>query len=157
MRKLALAIVLASFLTGCAITPTHPHGAQLADIATTAIALSNGAVESNPVLSGLDPAGLAVVAGAKLLLPSLAKQLPYEACKLSQSFLFGSGYGAALGNLTVIFGVAGSAWPVAIPTAVIAGLLYNKSSLVQTDCLSPAWQKVFAEHQKQGRQKSGSH
>lgn len=109
MRASLLGLLL---LAGCA---TADFG-QLADSATTAIALEAGFSEGNPVFHG---AGWPVIAGVKLGLTQVAKVLPEPYCSKS---LFGftvTGFGAAIWN----FGVMLGSGPAAVP--FIAGTLWH--------------------------------
>lgn len=151
----AFAITMAFFfaLSGCAHRGAYAQGAQLADIASTAIALGQGAEEANPILAGAGPVGMVVASGVKLVMPLVAARLPHDDCVVLQDTLFGLGAGAALGNLSVVAGAA-SAWPVALPAALLTGWWYHALGGVRHDCLSPAWQQLFDEYHKHGFQKA---
>ncbi|MHB8413914.1 MAG: DUF5658 family protein [Acidiferrobacteraceae bacterium] len=80
---LALAMLACFALGSCAAlsSPQASVGCQAADVTTTAVALHSGAVEVNPVMSGILrafgwPAFVAVKLGAGLLLAHEAKHAP---------------------------------------------------------------------------------
>jgi len=107
MIRSALVAVLLTWLLGCA----HADRAQIADGATTWVALSNGFAEANPLLSGLSgPAILAV----KIGVTQAVKQTPNEVCEPGLMGLTVAGYGAALWNIGVMAGSGPAAIPVAL-------------------------------------------
>ena len=111
MMRFALISALLSLLLGCA----HADRAQIADGATTWVALSNGFVEANPLLSGLSgPAILAVKIGAT----QAVKQTPNEVCEPGLLGLTVAGYGAAVWNIGVMAGSGPAAIPVALGLAL---------------------------------------
>lgn len=108
MMRFALISVLLSLLLGCA----HADRAQIADGATTWVALSNGFAEANPLLSGLSgPAILAVKVGVT----QAVKQTPTTICEPGLMGLTVAGYGAAAWNI----GVMAGSGPAAIPVVVV--------------------------------------
>lgn len=145
---LAMALILSN--AGCA-SLRYSHAGQAADIATTAIALGQGAVESNPLIAGSGPIGMLAIGGFKLAMPILASKLSFDDCKRTQTAIFGVGAGAAIGNLAVIAGAAASAWPIAIPAAIVTGIIYAKKDGARRDCVEAAWRKLYADYaQKYG-------
>lgn len=111
MIRFALVAVLLIPLLGCA----HADRAQLADGATTWVALSNGFAEANPLLFGLSgPAILAVKVGVT----QAAKQTPNEICEPGLLGLTVSGYSLALWNIGVMAGSGPAAIPVALGLAL---------------------------------------
>lgn len=111
MRRLALVTAVLNLLLGCA----HADRAQIADGATTAVALSSGFAEANPLLSGLSGP---VILVAKIGVTQVVKQAPNEVCEPGLLGLTAAGYGAALWNIGVL---AGSG-PAAIPVVAILAL-----------------------------------
>ena len=104
--RAALAIIL---LTGCA----HADYAQLADSATTAVALTQeGFSEGNPLLSHLGWPG---IAATKLAVTQVVKLTPAVVCEPGLMGLTVVGYNAAIWNIAVI---AGSG-PAALPFMVL--------------------------------------
>jgi hypothetical protein len=104
-------VVFVALLAGCA----HADYAQLADSATTAVALSNGYVEANPLFGGLSWPIIAVV---KLGVTQVVKQTPIEICEPGLLGLTVGGYGAALWNIGVMAGSGPAALPVALGLVV---------------------------------------
>ena len=75
MRRWGPVLVLVGSLAGCA----HADYGQLADSATTAVALSRaGFAEGNPLLSGLD---WPEIAAAKLVITQAVKLTPEPICE----------------------------------------------------------------------------
>lgn len=129
-----LAITLSLFyIAGCSTTPFYSQEAQAADLATTAIVLSNGAVESNALISGADPLTWVGIGVVKLTLPIITSKLSQGACEGTQTVLFGLGAGAAANNLLVMAGAVGG-WQVAIPLGLVAMIVYNKFGWYTHDC-----------------------
>lgn len=111
MMRFALISALLILLLGCA----HADRAQIADGATTWVALSNGFAEANPLLSGLSgPAILAV----KIGVTQAVKQTPTEICEPGLMGLTVSGYSLALWNIGVMSGSGPAAIPVALGLAL---------------------------------------
>lgn len=111
MIRSALVAALLALLLGCA----HADRAQIADGATTWVALSNGFAEANPLLSGLSgPAILAVKVGVT----QVVKQTPNEVCEPGLLGLTVAGYGAAAWNIGVMAGSGPAAIPVALGLAL---------------------------------------
>lgn len=111
MMRFALIAVLLILLLGCA----HADRAQIADGATTWVALSSGFSEANPLLSGLSgPAILAV----KIGVTQAVKQTPAEICEPGLLGLTVSGYSLALWNIGVMAGSGPAAIPVALALAL---------------------------------------
>ena len=111
MIRSVLVAVLLSLILGCA----HADRAQLADGATTWVALSSGFAEANPLLSSLSgPVILAVKVGVT----QVVKQTPNEVCEPGLLGLTVAGYGAALWNIGVMAGSGPAAIPVALALAL---------------------------------------
>lgn len=110
MRAPLLGLFL--LLSGCA---TADFG-QLADSATTAVALEAGFSEGNPVFNG---AGWPIIAGVKLGVTQVVKVLPEPYCSSSLFGLTITGFGAAIWNVGTMLGSG----PAAIP--FIAGTIWN--------------------------------
>jgi hypothetical protein len=93
---------------------------QAADIGSTALALSQGFVEGNPVVAGAisTPAGTAAIVALKLFGPTLANNLALEECTIVRTSIAASGWGAAAWNLA---GIAGASTGVGIGMALVAG------------------------------------
>ena len=107
-RRVALLLGL-GLLGGCA----HADYGQLADSATTAVALSQvGFAEGNPLLTGLNWPEIAAV---KIVATQAVKFTPPILCEPGLMALTITGYNAALWNLALL---AGSG-PAAIPFMVI--------------------------------------
>jgi hypothetical protein len=92
-----VAILLPLLLAGCATADR----AQLADGATTWVALSKSYTEANPVLAGLS--GPEIIA-VKLAVTQAAKLTPEPWCSALLYHLTWQGYGAALWNAGVMLG-----------------------------------------------------
>lgn len=105
-------IALTIALSGCATADY----AQMADVATTAIAIESGlGVEGNPVWGG---ASWPVIAVVKIGVTQAVKLTPKEFCEPGLMALTLGGSGAALWNI----GVMAGSGPAAIP--VVLGLWY---------------------------------
>lgn len=100
---------------------------QVADIGSTAIALTQGFVEGNPI--GSTPAGLAALVLAKLAAPSIADRLDLQDCVVSRQFLSGFGWGAATWNLALVAGVA----PV---VGIVGGVIAASQSMERQPALA---------------------
>lgn len=109
MRALLLGLLL---LSGCA---TADFG-QLADSATTAVALEAGFSEGNPLFHG---PSWPVIAGVKLGVTQVAKVLPEPYCSGALFGLTATGFGAAIWN----FGVMLGSGPASLP--FMAGTLWH--------------------------------
>lgn len=101
MRSLVISLLL---LSGCATADF----AQLADSATTAVALEAGFSEGNPVFHG---PSWPVIAGVKMGVTQVVKVLPEPWCNNALFGLTVTGFGAAVWN----FGVMLGSGPAAIP------------------------------------------
>jgi hypothetical protein len=101
------AAVLFSVLVGGCATADR---AQLADVATTALAMSQGAVEGNPLMAGF---GIGEMAAIKIGLTQAAKFFPEPYCEATLWSLTALGYGAAIWNVGVVLGSGPAALPVA--------------------------------------------
>lgn len=109
MSRLGTLLLGLGVLGGCA----HADYGQLADSATTAVALSRaGFAEGNPLLSGLN---LPEIAAVKIAATQAVKFTPTLVCEPGLMGLTITGYNAALWNLALL---AGSG-PAAIPFMVI--------------------------------------
>lgn len=93
--------LLLLLLQGCATFPSYGDYGQLADSATTAVALESGFAEANPILSDLS---WPVITAVKLGVSQASKLLPDVACVPAQTVLASAGFGAAVWNLGVIAG-----------------------------------------------------
>lgn len=102
---------LAILLGGCA----HADYAQIADSSTTAVALSSGFSEANPVFAG---ASWPVIAAVKLGATQVVKQTPPDICRPGLLGLTVGGYSLALWNIGVIAGSGPAAVPVALGLAL---------------------------------------
>lgn len=103
-------LALSAALSGCA---TADYG-QLADSATTAVALSNGYSEANPLLDGMSWPWIAVT---KLAVTQVVKLTPLEICEPGLTGLALGGFGAAIWNI----GVMAGSGPAAIPIILVGG------------------------------------
>lgn len=109
MRRWGPVLVLIGSLAGCA----HADYGQLADSATTAVALSRaGFAEGNPLFAGLN---WPEIAAAKIAVTQAVKFTPTGICEPGLMALTVGGYNAALWNIALL---AGSG-PAAIPFMVI--------------------------------------
>lgn len=104
-------LTLAIILGGCA----HADYAQVSDSATTAVALSNGFSEANPIFGG---ASWPVIAAVKLGATQAVKQAPPDICRPGLLGLTVGGYSAALWNIGVMAGSGPAAVPVALALAL---------------------------------------
>ena len=105
MRRWGPVLVLIGSLAGCA----HADYGQLADSATTAVALSRaGFAEGNPLLSGLD---WPEIAAAKLAITQAVKLTPEPICEPGLMGLTVFGYNAAVWNVAVLAGSGPAALP----------------------------------------------
>ena len=86
---------------------------QAADIASTALGLSQGFVEANPI--GGTPAGLGVLVALKLAGPSIADRMDLPSCIALRQGLASFGFGAAAWNLGLLIAPA-----VGIVGAIVA-------------------------------------
>jgi hypothetical protein len=79
---------------------------QAADIGSTALALSQGFVEGNPVVAGAlsTPAGTAAIIALKLAGPSLANNLSLDNCTAVRAGLAAAGWSAAVWNIAAVAG-----------------------------------------------------
>lgn len=102
---------LAILLGGCA----HADYAQIADSSTTAIALSSGFAEANPIFGG---ASWPVITVVKLGATQVVKQMPPDICRPGLMGLTVGGYSAALWNIGVLAGSGLAAVPVALGLAI---------------------------------------
>lgn len=109
-RNLWPILVLSAALAGCA---TADYG-QLADSATTAVALSNGYIEANPLLGGMSWPWIAVT---KIAVTQVVKLTPPEICEPGLTGLALTGFGAALWNI----GVMAGSGPASIPIILAGG------------------------------------
>jgi hypothetical protein len=89
--------------------------AAVADGVTTALALSSGAMEMNPLVS-TSPLGLLALTGAKIGLMNFAKTLPEQDKRMVLKTSTALWSGAAVNNLMVLMAAP-------TPLAVVAGVL----------------------------------
>lgn len=123
------AVVLSAALSGCAIAD---YG-QLADSATTAVALSqDGFAEGNPLLGGMS---WPWIAATKIAATQAVKLTPPVICEPGLTGLALTGFGAAIWNIAVL---AGSG-PAAIPFIIIGGGLLFEPALADAKrtCANP--------------------
>lgn len=125
----------AAFLAGC----SHVDYAQLADSTTTAVGLSSGYVESNPVLSGLS---WPYIAAVKIGATQAIKLTPPEICEPGLLGLTASGYGAALWNIGVMAGSGLAAIPIVMGLTVWQW--ENWTADARTTCASPPFWERYA-------------
>ena len=98
-------LVLISSLAGCA----HADYGQLADSATTAVALSRaGFAEGNPLLTHMGWPG---IAATKLAITQAVKLTPEPICEPGLMGLTVFGYNAAVWNIAVLAGSGPAALP----------------------------------------------
>ena len=133
-------MMLCGLLVGCATVDR----AQLADVASTGWALSHGASEGNPLLSGMSWPVAGVV---KLAVTQAVKFTPEPFCTSATTSLTVFGFGAALWNLAVIVGGSTISGLSAIP--LIVGLTYWRWDVWLSDaaetCVDPwHWQPIFS-------------
>ena len=102
------ALLLALLVSGCATVDK----AQLFDGATTWYGMSNGLVEANPVLSGLN--GPEIIA-VKLVATQVVKLTPDVVCVPATQVLTVLGFGAGIWNLALV----ANAWWASIPVIAI--------------------------------------
>lgn len=91
---------------------------QAADIATTALGLSQGLVEANPI--GATPGGLAALVVAKIAAPTIADNLDLGSCIDLRMGLSQMGYGAAAWNLGMLVLGPGAAFAGLVLTYVLS-------------------------------------
>jgi hypothetical protein len=108
--------------------------AQLADGATTWVALSKGYSEANPVLGGLS--GPEIIA-VKLAATQAAKLTPEPWCSALLYHLTWQGYGLALWNAGVMLGSG----PAALP--LVAGLWVWRHEAWKEDALKTCRQPFY--------------
>ena len=105
MNRILFCVLGFYWLSGCA----HADYGQLADSATTAVALSRaGFAEGNPLLSGLD---WPEIAAAKLAITQAVKLTPEPICEPGLMGLTVFGYNAAVWNVAVLAGSGPAALP----------------------------------------------
>lgn len=104
---------------------------QLADIGSTAIALSSGLSEMNPLAA--TPVGMAAVVGAKVGLVKLVESFPLQDCVASKAMLGGLGWGAAGWNIGIMVATA----PVALAAGLVSGIYFWQQSKASapTNCV----------------------
>jgi len=94
---------------------------QSADIASTAIGLSSGLVEGNPIMSTvIDSGGIPALAAIKLGATTLIKRSGINTCSNNLGGLAGAGAGAAVWNLGLIAGIG----PISIVPAFTVGMIF---------------------------------
>ena len=109
MSRWGVLLAVTLSLAGCA----HADYGQLADSATTAVALSRaGFSEGNPLLTQMGWPG---IAATKIAVTQVVKLTPAPVCEPGLFWLTVLGYNAALWNLAVL---AGSG-PAAVPLMVL--------------------------------------
>lgn len=136
MNKFFRIVILIVGLGGCA----HADWAQLSDSATTAVALSHGFVEANPLFGS---ASWPVIAGVKIGVTQVVKLTPESICTPGLIGLTISGYGAALWNVGVMAGCG----IAALPIAVVVGFLFWDQwveDAIKT-CQDPWGHHIFAK------------
>ena len=105
MRRWGPVLVLIGSLAGCA----HADYGQLADSATTAVALSRaGFAEGNPLLTHMGWPG---IAATKLAITQAVKLTPEPICEPGLMGLTVFGYNAAAWNIAVLAGSGPAALP----------------------------------------------
>jgi hypothetical protein len=110
MKKSVLFLCCANLISGCAHISQADY-AQSADVITTAVGLSNGLSEANPIWGD---AGWPVMAVVKLGVTQAVKLAPEPYCTPGLMGLTIAGYGAALWNIGVMLGSGPAAIPVAV-------------------------------------------
>ena len=108
-----MGVLLALALTGCATVDK----AQWFDGATTWYGLSQGSMEANPLLSGLNGPGIIVT---KLVVTQLVKLTPETYCVPATRTLTATGIGAGIWNLAVV----ANSWWAAIPVIAVVAWEY---------------------------------
>lgn len=98
-------VLLIALTTGCA----HVDRAQVADSATTAIAISNGFTEANWLFADMS---WPWIAATKIAVTQTVKLTPAPVCKPGLMVLTVFGYNAALWNIGVMAGSGPAAIPV---------------------------------------------
>jgi hypothetical protein len=98
--------------------------AAVADGVTTALALSSGAMEMNPLIS-TSPLGLIALTGAKIGLVSFAKTLPEKDKRMVLKSSTALWSGAAVNNLLVLMAAP---TPLAVVVGVVVGVLSWRQS-----------------------------
>lgn len=92
---------------------------QIADKGSTAIALATRTgVEANPLLAGLNPAGMLALGGGMVALRKSRTQGSLDECISISKGFGGFGWGAAGNNLAVLFGLG----PIGIPLGLATGI-----------------------------------
>jgi len=136
MKAILTSIIVAALCTGCATAPadqtdlTRARVGAVGDAVSTQIALSAGAVESNPLLgSHPSPAALVAVTGAKLLLIEAYKDDPAATRTLSSLF-----NGLTVSNLMVAAGAA-TGFGVIAGTMVGVGLWADSTDRAKSTTL----------------------
>jgi hypothetical protein len=110
MKKLWLFLSCVYVFSGCSHISQADY-AQSADVATTAIGLSNGLSEANTIWGD---ASWPVMGVVKLGVTQLVKLTPQPYCTSGLMGLTLAGYGAALWNIGVMLGSGPAAIPVAV-------------------------------------------
>ena len=109
---------------------------QMADVGSTALALSGGAVEANPIMSGvLDTGGFPLMIVVKLAMVEVYKRREYPACVKGLTTTSQSGFGLAGANIaTIITG----AFPPALIVGIITAIATKDSAQASAEavCLS---------------------
>lgn len=103
-----LAMVLLAAIAGCA----HVDRAQIADSATTAVAITHGFTEANPLFADFS---WPWIAATKIAVTQVVKLTPEPICEPGLMALTFAGYNAALWNI----GVMAGSGPASIPVMVL--------------------------------------
>jgi hypothetical protein len=93
------------WMTGCATVDRS----QLADVASTGFAISQGASEANPLLSSMS---WPIAGVAKLAITQAVKFTPEPFCSSATMSLTVAGFGAALWNIGTVLGSGPAALPL---------------------------------------------
>lgn len=139
MKKwIVLAIVL---LAGCAMVDR----AQLVDVASIGLAISQGASEANPILSSMS---WPVAGAVKLALTQAVKFTPEPFCTSATMSLTVAGFGTAFWNVAVAVGGSTIAGLSVVP-AIVGVTIWQWNSWMgdaAETCDDPwHWQPVFSE------------
>jgi len=106
---------------------------QSADVVSTAIGLSSGLIEGNPIMGTvINSGGIPALAAVKLGATTLVKRSGIDTCSNNLGGLAGMGAGAAVWNLGLIAGLG----PIGIVPAVTVGMIFwNDKDESFWDCM----------------------
>lgn len=120
MKPAALLLALSCATAHALDAEQTAQAAAAADGATTALALSQGAVEANGLMPA-SPVGIVAVTALKMAIPRLARDMEPETRHTVLVTTTGFYGGAAVSNLLI---AAGAATPVGLVAGVLSGWFF---------------------------------